>query len=145
MSLLAALAASTLATTVPHTPLGCPAHPRTAAGALATEHAWVRAIESRNSKLLACILAPEFADTSWRGELVERATVLTALPSHAPVRLQLSGLSVFLDGRFAIVRGTNTQQANGRTVGTVRFTDMFVYRGGAWRAVSAQETPLLKE
>lgn len=124
---------------------GCSAHPRTAAGVLATEHAWVRAIESRDLKLLSCILAPEFADTSWRGEVIPRATVLARLPSHPPATLKLGGLTVDQVGRFAIVRGTNTQRANGRTLGSVRFTDIFVYRGDAWRAVSAQETPIAKE
>jgi len=123
----------------------CPAHPRTAAGVLATEQEWVRAIEARDTKLLSCILAPEFADTSWRGEVIPRATVLARLPSHPPATLKLSGLSVDQEGGFAIIRGTNTQQANGRPIGSVRFTDTFVYRGGTWRALSAQETPIAKE
>ena len=126
--------------------VACAGQPRTAAGVLATEQEWVRAIETHDSKLLSCILAPEFADTSWRGEVIPRATVLARLPSHPPATLKLSGLSVVLEGRFAIVHGTNTQLSpDGRTSGSVRFTDMFVYRAGTWRALSAQETPIAKE
>ena len=142
---LPALAAATLTASAPRTMLGCPAHPRASAGVLATEYEWVRAIESRDGRILACILAPEFIDTSWRGELIPRVTVLAALPSHPPAMLKLTNVSVVLEGRFAIVRGTNTQSANGRTLGSVRFTDMFVYRGGTWRALSAQETPIAAE
>jgi hypothetical protein len=134
-------AGMTLAASAPQTLLGCPRHPATAQGALATEHAWVRALEMRDSRALSCILAREFADTNWRGEVVSRGTVLARLPSRPASTLELSHLSVFLEGRFAIVRGTNSQAGPaGRNMGSVRFTDVFVYRGGAWRAVSAQET-----
>lgn len=139
-------AAMTLATSVPETVLGCPSHPRTPDGVLATEHQWVRALETRNSRLLACILAHEFVDTSWRGEAIPRDVVLGRLPSRPQSKLKLSNLSVVQEGGWAIVRGTNMQVgANGRTSGSVRFTDMFVYRGGAWRAISAQETPIASE
>lgn len=146
MAAFAFLVAATLATSVPRTMLGCPRHPRTSAGVLATEQEWVRAIESHDFKALSCILAPEFVDTNWRGEAIPRADVLSSLRSRPAVRMKLSDLSVYLLGRFAIVRGTNTQlTADARISGSVRFTDMFVYRGGAWRAVSAQETLITKE
>jgi hypothetical protein len=118
----------------------------TRAGILATEHEWVRAIEARNATALSCILAPEFSDTNWRGELVPRSTVLARLPSRPKSRLKLSDLSVVQHGRFAIVRGINTQTtADGRISGSVRFTDIFVYRDSSWRAISAQETLIAKD
>ena len=143
--MIALVAAASFTTSAPHALPGCSTHPQTRAGVLATERDWVRALEERDVRALSCILAPEFVDTSWRGELVSRAEVLRALPSRPPSRLALSGLSVFEDGRFAIVRGTNSQSspASAGSV-SVQFTDMFVYRAGAWRAVSAQETPIAK-
>jgi hypothetical protein len=138
--------AMTLATSVPQTALGCPRHAMTRAGVLATEHAWVRAIEARDTTALSCILALEFADTNWRGQIVPRSAVLARLPSRPDSRLKLIDLSVVEHGRFAIVRGMNTQtDADGRTSGSVRFTDVFVYRAGSWRAISAQETLIAKE
>jgi hypothetical protein len=138
--------AMTLATSVPQTALGCPRHPMTRGGVLATEHAWVRAIEARDTTALSCILALEFADTNWRGQIVPRSAVLARLPSRPDSRLKLIDLSVVEHGRFAIVRGMNTQtDADGRTSGSVRFTDVFVYRAGSWRAISAQETLIAKE
>ena len=124
----------------------CPTQPATSAGALAAEQQWVRAIEARDVGALSCILAREFSDTNWRGEVVPREAVLARLPSRPPSTLKLGGLSVFPEGRFAIVRGTNTQTGNGpASSGSVRFTDVFIYRGGAWRAVSAQETLIATE
>ena len=123
----------------------CPSQPPSSAGALAAEREWVRALESRDVKLLGCILAPEFIDTNWRGQVVPRSAVLQRLPGRPPSTLKLSDLSVFGNGRFAIVRGTNTQAGgDARSSGSVRFTDVFVYRAGAWRAISAQETVIAK-
>ena len=140
------ITAMSLATSAPETRLGCPAHPATSAGVLATEHEWVRALETRDSRALSCILATDFADTNWRGELVPRSVVLGRLPSRPPSHLILTDLSVSQEGPFAIVRGTNTQIGpDGRTTASVRFTDAFVFRGGTWRALSAQETPIAKE
>ena len=90
---------------------------------------------------MSCILAREFSDTGWRGEVVPRNAVLARLHSRPASTLKLSDLSVFRDGRFAVVRGTNTQAGpDGRSSASVRFSDVFVYRGGAWRAIFAQET-----
>jgi len=134
-----------LAASVAHA-AACPRQPATSAGVLMTEQQWVRAIETRNSRTLECILAPEFSDTNWRGAVVPRSAVLARLPAHPPSALKLSNVSVFRDGRFAIVRGTNTQKGrDGRSSGSVRFTDVFVYRGGAWRAICAQETLIAKK
>jgi hypothetical protein len=106
----------------------------------------VRAIETRDTKALSCILAPDFFDTNWRGEVLARDVVLARLPSRPPSHLTLSKLSVFRDGRFAIVRGINTQSLpDGRDSTLLRFTDVFIHRGGAWRAVSAQQTLIAKE
>jgi hypothetical protein len=124
----------------------CPGRPQTSAGVLATETDWVHAIDARDVPALACLLAPEFSDSNWRGQVIPRADVLVRLPSRPNATLKLSDLSVFLDGPFAVVRGVNTQvAANGSDGGSVRFTDVFVYRGGGWRAVSAQETLIAKE
>jgi len=60
------------------------------------------------------------------------------------VRLTLTDLAVALHGDVAIVQGLNRQtNAAGRVLGVVRFTDIFLHRGGRWQAISAQETPVL--
>jgi len=118
----------------------CPTQPRTAAGVLATERAWVAALESRDARALDCILAPEFADTSWRGELIPKAQVMKALPSRPASTLTLADLHATLIGDVAMMRGVNTQRAGEKVLGSVRFVDLFVYRSGRWQAISAQES-----
>jgi hypothetical protein len=120
----------------------CPSQPRTAAGALEAEQRWVAALETRDSAALDCILAPSFADTSWRGALVTRSEVMKALSVRPQSTLTLTDLRPALIGDVAIVRGVNTQSAGGKVIGSVRFVDVFVYRSGRWQAVSAQETPI---
>jgi len=118
----------------------------TEAAVRAVEHRWVHMIEAHDTAGLACLLAPEFTDTNWAGQRIARAAVLPALPHRPRARLELSDLTVALHGKVAIVRGLNRQtNAAGKAAGTVRFTDIFVHRGGHWQAVSAQETPLLGE
>ena len=113
------------------------------AGVIATENAWVSALERRDSAALGCILDPAFSDNDWRGERISRAQVLAHLPQRPSSTLRLSELEPIVGGTMAIVRGLNTQTgADGKVIGTVRFTDVFVYRGRRWRAVAAQETPV---
>jgi hypothetical protein len=118
----------------------CPTEPQTVAGVLATERAWVTALDQRDARALGCILAPEFADTSWRGELLPKADVVAALPSRPASTLKLTELRPALIGNVAIVRGVNTQSSGGKVVGSVRFVDVFVYRSARWQAISAQES-----
>jgi hypothetical protein len=67
--------------------------------------------------------------------------MLARLPKRPPSRLQLTDVTVRLEGRTGIVRGLNTQIApDGKVVGRVRFTDIFVWRAGRWQAIAAQET-----
>jgi len=126
---------------VPAPGTACPPQPRTAAGVIATEKAWVAALERRDSAALACILDPGFSDQDWRGGRVSRAEVLERLPKRPPSTLHLSELQVTIEGTMAMVRGLNTQtDAAGKVSGLVRFTDVFVYRAHHWQALAAQET-----
>jgi len=115
--------------------------PLSDAGALAIEHVWIRAITARDSSTLACVLAPDFVDTSWRGTLRRRAAVLAAL--HAPIILaqRYDDWSVQRFDRTAVVRGRNTiSDASGTVVARLRFTDIFRWHDGHWQAEAAEET-----
>jgi len=130
MPLLLALAAAS-----------CLAEPRTPAGLRLAEERWVAALEARDAAALACRLAPDFTDHDWQGMIVRRADMLARLPQRPPSRLQLTKVTVRLDGTIGIVRGLNTQIApDGTVVGRVRCTDVFVWHGGRWQAIAAQET-----
>jgi hypothetical protein len=118
----------------------CAVSPESAAGARSTENRWVEALEAKDANQLECILAPEFTDTNWRGSLLTRSQVLGALATRPASELRLSNVRVQLFGNVALVSGVNTQKAGPKIVGSVRFTDVFVYRMSRWMAVSAHET-----
>jgi len=117
--------------------------PRSAAGVLATENAWVKALTKRNAKALSCILAPGFMDMAWNNQLHSRPEVLAGLSKRPANGIALSGMKVSLSGERAIVRGVNTAtKPDGSLLGRVRFEDIFQYRDGMWRALTAQEVPM---
>ena len=115
--------------------------PRTAAGVLAAERYWVGAIEHRDAAALDCLLAKGFTDFNWQGRVVTRAEMLDGFAAKPRVTLTLDDLSTDVVGDMAVVRGRNAQTGpDGKPMGAVRFTDVFVWRDGAWRALRAQET-----
>ena len=117
--------------------------PRNAAGVIATENAWVKGLITRDARALSCILAPGFMDMAWNGELHSRGEVLAGLPRRPANGIKLSGMKVELSGDRAIARGMNTAtKPDGSLLGRVRFEDIFEYRDGMWRALTAQETVL---
>ncbi|MGN6818092.1 MAG: nuclear transport factor 2 family protein [Sphingomonas sp.] len=119
----------------------CPTEPRTPAGLRQAEDRWVAALEARDGAALACHLAPDFADNNWQGVIVRRTDMLARLPQRPSSRLQLSEMTARVEGATGIVRGLNTQIApDGKVVGRVRFTDIFLWRAGRWQAIAAQET-----
>lgn len=120
----------------------CALHtPRTAAGALAAERHWVAALERRDAAALDCLLGEGFTDINWQGRLVTRAEMLAGFGPKPKVTLTLDQLTTDVSGDMAVVRGRNRQTGpDGKPAGAVRFTDIFVYRDGAWRALRAQET-----
>jgi hypothetical protein len=119
--------------------------PRTAAGALAAEQYWVAAIERRDAAALDCLLGEGFTDINWQGKLVTRDAMLDGFAARPRITLALDRLTTDVSGDMAVVRGRNRQTGpDGKPVGAVRFTDIFVYRAGAWRALRAQETVIAR-
>jgi len=141
ISLVAALVAA--ASFPAHAAVDCASlrQPRSAAGVIATENAWVNALTARDGKALSCILAPGFMDMAWNNQLHSRAEVLAGLPKRPNNGIALSNVRVELSGDRAIARGVNTAtKPDGSLLGRVRFEDIFQYRDGMWRALTAQET-----
>ena len=115
--------------------------PPTAAGVLATEAAWVQALKQRDTETLGRLLTDDFVDTTWQGARRGKREMLQGLAMNGPQPLELSDLSVSLHGATAVARGLNTIRGpDGGVRARIRFTDVFLYSGGAWRALSAQET-----
>ncbi len=103
------------------------------------ETAWLAAMAGHDAVALDRLLAPEFVDTMWNGHLRDKAMVLAAARrpggGHGPQHI--ADLAVQRYGDVAIVSGLDKAAR-----ATIRFTDVFVHRGGHWQAVRAQETRL---
>jgi ketosteroid isomerase-like protein len=119
--------------------------PKTAETVVMAEKNWASALQSRNADSLACILAPEFKDTQWNGHVATREEILADIAKRPETKINLSALEVSIYGDVAVLHGVNTISGpKGKRFARIRFTDVFVYTGGKWKPVSAQET-LLRE
>lgn len=120
-----------------HAALGCVHHPRSPAGLMQAEHDWTRALEARDAAALDCLLDDGFQDNAWNGAVRGKADMIAALKQRPAGSVELKDLDVRLERSMGYVRGVAVGPA-----GPARFIDVFVYRGGHWRAVAAQETPV---
>lgn len=105
------------------------------------EHNWAKALENKDAGAVACILAPEFVDTAPDGEVRNREQTLAAIAQRKNSTNELRDLSVTMLDNAAVVHGANhVLDASGREIAVVRFTDVFAYRNGVWKAVSGHES-----
>jgi hypothetical protein len=94
--------------------------------------------------VLQALLDEDFMDITWKGEVRDRRAVIEAL--NAPGRASMSQTLHEVRVRFAapdvaVVTGVNAVSSRAPDLtARVRFTDVFVKRAGAWKALSAQET-----
>jgi hypothetical protein len=110
---------------------------------LRLEQDWLKALTERDRVSLNRILADEFVDCSWHGELRTKQQILAELGERAAYPQRLDDLKVSRYQQTAIVRGINiVTDQTGRVLTRIRFTDVFIYRGGHWQAVAAQETEI---
>ncbi len=110
---------------------------------LRVEQRWVDALAQRDVEAVASILADDFFDSTYKGELRNRGEALAGLRSgaRADASQQLSDLHARIYGDAGVVTGINTVTAkDGSFSVRVRFTDVFVLHGSRWLAVAAQET-----
>lgn len=119
----------------------CPSHAKTVSALLDLERAWAHALEQHDAATVACFLADEFEDAGVEGELSDRAATLARIPKRGPNQNRLDDLHAHIYDDTAFVRGLNEViDPSGKRVARVRFTDVFVYRGGRWQAVAGHET-----
>lgn len=133
-----------LATALSVSALDCPKNqPRTEAALLQLEQTWARSLTEKNAEAVACLLSDEFEDAAADGSLHARSQVLDHIPQRKPGVNHLSEMRAHLEGNFGFVRGLATlEDASGKVIARVRFTDVFAYRDGRWQALAGQETLL---
>ncbi|MDE2235035.1 MAG: nuclear transport factor 2 family protein [Gammaproteobacteria bacterium] len=108
---------------------------------LQLEQTWMQAAQHRDVPVLQHILAIDYLDINYRGELRDRSDTLR-VPNlrmrHLTQSLSDEKVRVYAD--TAVVTGRGTLTDGGHMHAAWRFTDVFVKHRGVWRAVSSQET-----
>ena len=110
---------------------------------IGVEREWLRALIQRDRVALDRVLADDFMDSNWKGELHTKKQVLEGMGTSVPYLQHLREINVQREGTTALVRGLNEiSDKDGHIAMQIRFTDVLLYRHGHWQAVAAQETPV---
>jgi ketosteroid isomerase-like protein len=110
------------------------------------ENKWVAAYKSHDIGFLKNLLADEYTYSDGSGVITNKNATIEEFTAPGMVLTTCSfrGLVVKAYGDTALVRGTFKLVANmGKQdlSGTYVFMDVFVKKGGQWRAVATLETP----
>jgi len=98
---------------------------------LRIEHGWLRALAERDLTTLERIVADDFMDSSWKGELRTKSQLLEGLSKPLPYSQYLQNIKIKLYASVALARGLNEiSDKNGRIGMRIRFTDVLLYRHG---------------
>lgn len=122
--------------------LAAPATTAEQAAVAKLEQRWLAAVEPGGDRhALESILADDFVDVDWRGQIRHKADLIDAPPGKRGVVQHVTDLHIRVWGDTAVATGINHAHstARGWTV-AVPFTDVFARIDGHWRAVSSQET-----
>lgn len=102
---------------------------------VALENEWVQLEMSRNAEGLKAILDDHFAATFGGAEPMDKATfVQQILADTEGWKQALSEQKVIVDGDVAFTTGVDTVTPPDKPSHAVRYTAMYVYRDGHWRA-----------
>jgi len=107
------------------------------------EKTWARALDAHDTETLGCILADEFEDVDIQGKASDRKTTLARVGTSHAVHHELSDLHAHVHGDFAYIRGVADAIDSQGEGARVRFTDIYVFRGGRWQCVAGHESLVL--
>ncbi|MBA3895596.1 MAG: nuclear transport factor 2 family protein [Sphingomonadaceae bacterium] len=124
------------------------AEPRTAAAVVAADDAWGSAEVMGDAAFVDALLMPEYRSVGADGHVTDKATIVAHTRSHAKSPEFAAKVVAWKDahperadvtlfGDTAIVRWISTKPGGGDPVASC---DVFVYRGGRWRAIYSQHT-----
>lgn len=110
------------------------------------ERDWAAALEKRDGKVIAALLAKDFISVEPDGSLLNREQYLEArLKDQELESSTLEQMQVRVYGQTATVTGLQTNQGKRRGVKVTeryRYVDVFILRDGTWKCVSTQVTLL---
>ena len=120
-----------------------PVQDRNERAVLRIEHDWLRALVVRDRAALDRILADDFMDPNWKGELRNKWQVPAGLSKPLPYSQRLRDVEINVYQDVAVARGLNMMSdQNRRIMLRIRLTNVMLYRHGHWQAVAVQETPV---
>jgi hypothetical protein len=114
--------------------------PKTEQGLLDAENRWVKALDSRDAAAVGCMLDDRYKDTGALGEFRDKQTVIEDLSKGHHADQHVQDMDALLVGDVGVIRGLNHLTMNSNPFVELRFTDVFVYKEGHWKALSSQET-----
>lgn len=105
------------------------------------EQRWITDIARGDREDLAPLLADDYRDIDWKGEIRDKRALLAGLRESPDTTQRITQLRVRVWGDAAVATGINEVHSRGKgwTI-EVPFTDVFARTGGRWLAVSSQET-----
>jgi ketosteroid isomerase-like protein len=105
------------------------------------EQRWIADIARGDRDDLANLLADDYRDIDWKGDIRDKSMLLAGLHASADTTQHIPHLQVRVWGDTAVAIGINEvhSRSKGWTV-EVSFTDVFARIDGRWLAVSSQET-----
>jgi len=107
------------------------------------EAQFLAAISRSDAKALGTILAANYVHTTYQGKIEYREDALRNVGAHSAYTQKTGEQTVDFAGDVAVVHGINTVSQGAKVVLRLRYTDVYVRQGGAWRVLSAQETKIL--
>jgi hypothetical protein len=120
--------------------------PRTAEGLKAVEQTWLSILDHKDQAGLRCLLDPNFADTTWKGETHDLDQAVASMMARPDFMQTVDVRKTALYGNTGVAWGiTTVSNASGQVLMRIAFTDVFRYNGKKWMAVMAQETPITTE
>jgi len=114
-----------------------------AVAVLDREAQFLAAVSRSDAKALDTILAENYVHTTYQGKIEYREDALKNVGAHADYTQKTSGQTVDFAGDVAVVHGVNTVTQGAKVVLRLRYTDVYVKQGGAWKVLSAQETKIV--
>jgi len=113
---------------------------------LKVERDWATALEKRDGKAIAALLANDFISVEPDGSLLNKEQYLEARVKDQELESStLEQMQVRVYGPTATVTGlqTNQRKRKGEKVTErYRYVDVFILQDGAWKCISTQVTPL---
>ncbi|HLW52855.1 MAG TPA: nuclear transport factor 2 family protein [Candidatus Angelobacter sp.] len=104
------------------------------------EQTWVRVAEQRDMAGLACLLAAEFEEATFTGQVVDRAQMLAPPAGDGGSHVELTEMHARVYGNVGYARGLAVIRHGNQPPVKNLFTDIFVYRDGRWQCVAGHES-----